>query len=359
MSVFVFGSNAISQLGLGEDAESTHVPTRLSFFDKMSLTKVRCGSLHTLVLDSDGMLYSWGCNDEGALGRDGDESTPQRVCLDEKIVDMDCGASISVALTSRGHVYVWGTFRSTNGTFGLTPGKKISFEPVKVPLKSITALSAGQGFVAALDSKDSIFTFGSNEFGELGRRTSERNKLRALIPDAVTTPRKRLRNYRFRSISCGLNHIIALNTDGEAYCWGSNLYGQLGHDKAESTFNKYKVPLDGIRQVAGGENHSLFVTIDGTLYGCGRNKEGQLGIQSVEAVRTPMKLSIEHVETVRSYNSFNICRVGNELYSWGTGFNGALGHEEETILIPKKIPFDFPEVIDFDVGNDFSVVVTR
>ncbi|ADM11438.1 alpha-tubulin suppressor-like protein [Encephalitozoon intestinalis ATCC 50506] len=359
MSVFVFGSNAISQLGLGEDEGSTHVPTRLSFFDGMSLSKVRCGSLHTLVLDTSGTLYSWGCNDEGALGRGGDESTPEKVCLQEKVVDMDCGASISAALTSSGHVYVWGTFRSTNGTFGLTPSEGISFEPVKVPLKNIRALSAGQSFIAALDSKDVIYTFGSNEFGELGRRTSERNKLRALIPDAVTTPRKRLQNHRFKSIASGLNHLIALNTDGEAYCWGSNLYGQLGHDKAESTFNKYKVPLDGISQAVGGENHSLFVTKDGSLYGSGRNKEGQLGIQNVENLKSPTKLGLSGVEAVRSYNSFSIGKVGNELYSWGTGFNGALGHEEETLFEPKKIPYEFPEVIDFDVGNDFSVVVTK
>ncbi|AFN82917.1 alpha-tubulin suppressor-like protein [Encephalitozoon romaleae SJ-2008] len=359
MGVFVFGSNAISQLGLGEDEGSTHVPTRLSFFDGLSPAKVRCGSLHTLILDSDGTLYSWGCNDEGALGRDGDESTPKKVCLREKVVDMDCGASISAALTSSGHVYVWGTFRSTNGAFGLTPRESISFVPIKVPLKNIRALSAGQSFIAALDLKDAIFTFGSNEFGELGRRTSERNKLRALIPDAVTTPRKRLQNYRFKSIGCGLNHLIALNADGEAYCWGSNLYGQLGHDKAESTFNKYKVPLDGIVQAVGGENHSLFITRDGSLYGCGRNKEGQLGIQSTESIRSPVRLGLDGVEAVRSYNSFNICKIGNELYSWGTGFNGALGHEEETLFSPKKIPFDFPSVIDFDVGNDFSVIVTK
>lgn len=359
MGVFVFGSNAISQLGLGEDAESTHIPTRLSFFDEMTPAKVRCGSLHTLVLDSSGNLYSWGCNDEGALGRDGDESVPQRIPIEERIVDMGCGASISAALTAKGHVYVWGTFRSTSGAFGLTPSMKISFSPIKVPLKGIESLSTGQSFVAALDTRGTIFTFGSNEFGELGRRTSERNNFGALIPNAVTTPRKRLQNYRFRAVECGLNHLIALNTDNEAYCWGSNLYGQLGHDREESTFSKYKVPLDGISQAAGGESHSLFVTENGDLYGCGRNKDGQLGIPSMESTSTPVKLGLGEVDAVRSYGSFSICKIGNELYSWGTGFNGALGHEEETLHTPRRVPFGFPEVVDFDVGNDFSVVLTK
>lgn len=359
MTVFVFGSNAISQLGLGEDAESTHVPTPLPFFSDKQVVRVRCGSLHALVLTADGELYSWGCNDEGALGRDGDESVPARVELDERAVDMGCGASISAALTDKGAVYVWGTFRSSNGAFGLTPSQRISFRPVRVSLKNIASVAVGQNFVAALDVHQNIFTFGSNEFGELGRRTSERNKLRALLPDAVTTSRKQLKNYRFRSAACGLNHMFALNTDGEAYCWGSNLYGQLGHEEAETTFRKSRVALENVVQASGGENHSLFLTAEGRVFACGRNKESQLGIHPRGPVKTPMDVGLQGVQNVRTYNSFNMCQIGNNLYSWGTGFNGALGCDEETVDAPTRVPFDFPEIVDFDVGNDFSVVVTR
>lgn len=358
MPVFVFGSNAISQLGLGEDASSTHVPTELSFFSGKSSTKVRCGSLHTLLL-SDGTLYSWGCNDEGALGRDGDESVPARVHLGGNVVDMGCGASISAALTDRGEVYVWGTFRSSSGAFGLTPTHKMSFSPVKLSLKNIVSISVGQNFVSALDFRRNILTFGSNEFGELGRKTSERNKVGALIPSEVTTSRTHLRNYKFEDIGCGLNHILALNTNGEVYCWGSNLYGQLAHNETECTIRKHRVSLDNIAQATGGENHSLFVTRNGELYVCGRNKEGQLGVPSVASTSALVRLDLNGVVAVRSYNSFNICQIANELYSWGTGFNGALGHEDETIHTPKRIPFEFCEIVDFDVGNDFSVVITK
>lgn len=359
MAVFVFGSNAISQLGLGEDADSTHVPTRLVFFNDKSPVRVRCGSLHTLVLTSNGEVYSWGCNDEGALGRDGDEAVPARVELSERVVDIGCGASISAALTDRGTVYVWGMFRSTSGTFGLTPWQRVSFSPVRVRLRKMKLIAVGQNFVSALDSRGTVYTFGSNEFGELGRRTSERNKVGALTPDAVTTPRRQQRNYRFKYIGCGLNHVMALNTDGEVYCWGSNLYGQLGHSEAESTIKKHKVSLADVVQTCGGENHSLFVTSEGGLYGCGRNREGQLGMRSVESTETPVRLGVSGVRVVRSYNSFNICQVSNELYSWGTGFNGALGREDETTEEPCRIPFEFPEIVDFDVGNDFSVVITK
>ena len=44
-----------------------------------SIIKISCGGMHTLALCRDGIVFSWGNNDVGALGRTGDENTPFRV----------------------------------------------------------------------------------------------------------------------------------------------------------------------------------------------------------------------------------------------------------------------------------------
>ena len=44
-----------------------------------SIIKISCGGMHTLALCRDGIVFSWGNNDVGALGRSGDENTPFRV----------------------------------------------------------------------------------------------------------------------------------------------------------------------------------------------------------------------------------------------------------------------------------------
>jgi regulator of chromosome condensation len=44
-----------------------------------SIIKICCGGLHRLALCSDGVVFSWGNNDDGALGRAGVENTPMRV----------------------------------------------------------------------------------------------------------------------------------------------------------------------------------------------------------------------------------------------------------------------------------------
>ena len=60
-------------------------------------------------------VYTFGCNDEGALGRDtsedGSEFTTAKVALDSKAVQVTAGDSHTAALTDEGQVYAWGTFR--------------------------------------------------------------------------------------------------------------------------------------------------------------------------------------------------------------------------------------------------------
>lgn len=69
-------------------------------------------------------LFTWGCNDEGALGRmtssdDGDEYLPGSVMLPStlKIVQASAGDSHSAVLLEDGRVYAWGTFRVCHNCF--------------------------------------------------------------------------------------------------------------------------------------------------------------------------------------------------------------------------------------------------
>ncbi len=48
------------------------------------------------------------------------------------------------------------------------------------------------------------------------------------ISSAVTTPTAVNTSRRFIDLAVGLLHACALTAVGEAYCWGSNEYGQLG-----------------------------------------------------------------------------------------------------------------------------------
>jgi regulator of chromosome condensation len=107
------------------------------------VVRLATGGMHVLALCADGKIYSWGVNDQGALGRDtrwegvlkdmdadsedsDDEDSDSGMnpheanpaAIDSKffhpesvIVDVVAGDSCSFALTAEGRVYGWGTFR--------------------------------------------------------------------------------------------------------------------------------------------------------------------------------------------------------------------------------------------------------
>lgn len=109
-------------LGLGDDAPSEiKKPRRLQIFElgcsdfgAKSIVKVSCGGMHTLALASNGTVYSWGCNDDGALGRKGQENIPLRVdgALDMAVSDISTGDCHSIAYnTSENTVFYWGCYK--------------------------------------------------------------------------------------------------------------------------------------------------------------------------------------------------------------------------------------------------------
>lgn len=77
--VLTFGSGDTGQLGLGPDITERTKPSR---FNPKGLTcagltdesaenfvQVVAGGMHTICLDAEGRVFTFGCNDEGALGR--------------------------------------------------------------------------------------------------------------------------------------------------------------------------------------------------------------------------------------------------------------------------------------------------
>lgn len=107
------GNGDFGQLGLGEDVTEK---TRPALVDSVkNVVNVCAGGMHTLCLTRTGEIYSFGCNDEGALGRetteDGAEFIPKIVDLPGKAVKISAGDSHSACLLEDGRIFAWGSFR--------------------------------------------------------------------------------------------------------------------------------------------------------------------------------------------------------------------------------------------------------
>ena len=102
------GQGDTGQLGLGEDVMEKSRPAAVT--ELSAAVDAMAGGMHTVVLDKDGEVWTFGCNDDGSLGRVVEEEEecflPGKVSLPEKMVMVSAGDSHTAALSESGQVIV-------------------------------------------------------------------------------------------------------------------------------------------------------------------------------------------------------------------------------------------------------------
>ncbi|CAE6441834.1 unnamed protein product [Rhizoctonia solani] len=317
--ILIFGNGDSSQFGMGPDATGEYPRPKMQKFFKTAsdegklggegagVEMLAAGGLHTLAIDEAGKVWTWGTNDDGALGRmvegpdpedptktiDSDvaESTPTvlKTLVDEQFraISVAAGNNVSIALGTNGQLRAWGSFRSNEGAFGFDgkPGSaRIQYLPTS--LEALTRdvfvqVACGGDHCLALTDTGYVYVWGTGEQFQLGRKVLERHKKRGLFPEKL-----HLRN--IVSIGCGAYHSFAIDKKGIVYAWGLNVKRQCGIPDAEDQILQ-PTPIPALHpdvlghgarviQASGGNHHSLFVTSDGRVYACGTLVDSQLGI---------------------------------------------------------------------------------
>ena len=88
------------------------VPERVTGLMGVMVVHIACGRCHSMAVDRQGRLHSWGGNDDGALGH-GDtlsRAAPELVKAFDghKVVSVACGSRHTLALDEDGSLYSWG-----------------------------------------------------------------------------------------------------------------------------------------------------------------------------------------------------------------------------------------------------------
>ena len=144
--------------------------------------------------------------------------------------------------------------------------------------KTVTSISAGTYHSLALASDGKVYTWGRNQFGQLGNNS----KTGSSVPVAVVATGA-LNGKTVTSISAGTYHSLALASDGKVYAWGQNDKGQLGNGTTTNSSVPVAVTATGVlagktvTAIAGTGDHKLVKTSDNALYTWGFNDAGQLG----------------------------------------------------------------------------------
>ena len=374
--LYSWGWNGQGQLGNGTNTDSNvPLPVRAAgtpMAGKKIVHVSTGGNFYkgsSLALSSEGKVYSWGANDQGQLGNGTatNSNLPVEVKTEgtpmagKKIIQTAIGVTHSMALDSEGKVYSWG--ENVNGLLG-TGDAIPTLSPVLVrtggtPMegKKIVQISAGGAHSMALDSEGNIYAWGWGGEGQLGNGENNNSNVPILVKKEGTG----LEGKTIKKVMAGGMFSMVFTSDGSLYSWGKNNYGQIG----DGTTNNYNLavavktegtPMAGktVVDFSISNEHTVALTSDGQIYAWGRNESGQLGDGTntastlpvaVRTVGTPFagKKAVQVV--AGGWEGAHSLALGTDgtVYSWGRNLNGQLGDQttnDTTIVTFAKINFN-------------------
>ncbi|CAD7695692.1 unnamed protein product [Ostreobium quekettii] len=376
--IFVLGSNEMGQLGLGDDIPEVARPRILSLPGEVKVRMVACGSMHTVALAADNTLFSWGINDDGALGRPTEDSNiwsadEKEGCIAEnlpgqmvmtdanmRIKSVNAGGSHTLVLANGGRVLGCGSFRNNAGPFGFSPGVLNQRTLTTVVEASVQKISSGESHCLALTGSGKVLTWGVGDLGCLARGGEQ------LVPAPAQMARGPLSHVQ--NVFACQEASFAVLPGGKVYGWGLNNQGQLGLPPCDSVERATEIKalssLGGIKDAAGGQHHTLVLSCEGKVYSFGTPTNGVLGrlgedgkdlnISGIDPAPLPVPTPVHEgdgeagglppgfrVSAVLACQTVSQCIVeGQGVYVWGASMSQqlGLGLETEEIALPTKMP---------------------
>jgi len=332
---YCWGADGVGQLGDG--AVNTSFRSRpVAVKGGLHFQMVSAGFDHSCGVTTQDQVYCWGSNSRGQLG-DGsfsDHTTPVPVAGQLRFSFVSAGYIHTCAIHLQGGAFCWGN--NGNGRLGDgTTTERLTPTPVFGVLV-FKRIAAGGFHTCGVTTDNHAYCWGRNEQGQLGDGTlSSRHKPVRVAGTRsfrwVTTNSANI-SFKWQSATCGISG------GGRAYCWGSNLHGQLGD--GSHTQHTMPVAVKGglsFTQVNTGGGHTCGVTTTTNLAYCwGYNGRGQLGDGTLTERTTPRAVTGEHlfraVPTAGGYAGGHTCGLttGDAAFCWGYNGFGQVGDGSTT-----------------------------
>ena len=237
----------------------------------------------SVAIKTDGTLWSWGYNNAGELGLNDRANRSSPVQLPG--TDWSAGESKIIAGTmggvikTDGSLWVWGN--NGNGALGLNSGsnaRKSSPTQVGTDTTWSKIFMGGEGnHRFAIKTDGTLWTWGYNASGRLGLNVAGEG---AGSVAAQSSPTQVGTDTTWTEAMSGMNNSIAVKTDGTLWTWGASSYGQLGQNSANVELSSpTQVGTDTTWSKVGLGRYGSFATkTNGTLWTWGWSGDfGTLG----------------------------------------------------------------------------------
>jgi alpha-tubulin suppressor-like RCC1 family protein len=281
--IWSFGRGGYGKLGHGGPGNEA-VPRLIEALNEMVVKQVAAGACPSMVLTSDGDVFTWGYGFHGQLGHGnrGNQNVPKQVEDLTNVTDIAAGSSHSLVVGEGGTVFAWGFNREDQLGLGDHGGGFYNV-PTEVPgVNEVVAVAAGSDHSLVLNRDGAVMSCGYNSGGQLGLGDTDDRDTFMVVAG--------LRGVV--DIDAGAHYSIAVTVEGGMYTWGRGRAIGHGGDNTTHRLLPTKVTGGGIGeavvvQVAAGEQHSLALTASGELYAWGQRNRGQLGHGGQEDLAVP------------------------------------------------------------------------
>ena len=339
-TVYAWGNNNYGQLGDGTKV-SKETPTIIPQLS--GIVNICTGNQHCIGLDSNNQIYTWGNNTHGQLGSNNGNDfvsrlEPHMIPNFQGVKQVASGVMHSLAVKEDGTVWGWGY--NNDNQLSEEVGKPAVSSPVQISgITNAKMVACGYNFSVILKDDGTVWTCGSNSFGELG--------------DGTTTDSGEFKQVtglnNIISISSGYYHSLALRSDGTVWAWGKNGEGQLGDGTFIDRTAPVQVPIQAVDSISAGIQNSFAVLQNGAVMGWGINS-GKLinaNLQISDKVKSPFEVlnSAYNVNAISTDGSLLLIKkTDGTVWAKGYCYTGSIGnasYDGTIIFSPKRISHSY------------------
>lgn len=278
-------------------------------------------------------VFSWGRGEDGQLGigdtSDQDEPTYVDALRGVGVRQIACGSGHTVVLTMEGEVYTWG--RGDDGRLGHGDNgwKYVPRITQSLLGQIIVHVTCGSYHTAAVASNGDLFTWGGGMYGKLGHGDESGHSTPKRVESLV--------GLCVQAIACGSRHTAALTSSGALYTWGDKENGVAGHGDTEG--HQYTPKLlerlagKKVMQLSACGFHTGCLTDNCEVYTWGEGKFGRLGHGAERNTHSPRLVESFLGKRPRqiSCGGFHsaVFTEDGKMFTFGGGEHGQLGHGDK------------------------------
>ncbi len=291
-TAWCWGSNSYQNLSDGTfNLSSTPVQVQRSDGQPLTqLIQLSIGAYHTCALQQGGIVWCWGYNGSLQTGAPSSEfTTAARQVADlPQAAWVDAGAGSSCAVSTQGQVWCWG-----DNSYGQLARNPSTFFQSAVPVMisgigGAVQVAVGQESVCALLANGEVWCWGSQTWSQLGN-----NHTNFYDSTPLLTPTRAQNLVGATALAAGSSFYCALREQGgqgEVWCWGNNIVGQIGQPLDLDSFGTPRpaliptqlVGLPSAVSINLGLNHATARLADGQVACWGDNTDGQCAYTRVD-----------------------------------------------------------------------------